>query len=408
MKQSFFKWYLNSIPRTPRRAGILMRLYYLWRERFTYAGRACASLFLFSLVAGFVAGFWMAWLFSGFCFIFMLTLVPSLFMTARKTHVEGCGVRVVNAVEGNVAHVELQFRALSDVDYATLSCARMDTSLACEDSAPVTACAPGSVHALRCDVRTSRRGAFAIPYVSLVVPEIRGMLCWPFKCGEAELLVYPREVAIRSFDYLTMGKNGQVFAPLLMPDFGRGLDFVGVREYREGDSLRDLHHKAFARYGRPFTKEFEVERGAGVVLVVDVAARSLQEKYRVEPLIRLAAGICRWLCERGILGRLFIGDAEIALNADKLNEACLEALARIPRAEVFERWERGSSSKPPANKIWSPAARPMGPVLRVGLNVEVNPLVHKQVVVASSAAKDSAEDVLFVDLEKLDAEGVSL
>ena len=50
----------------------------------------------------------------------------------------------------------------------------------------------------------------------------------------------------------------------------------------------------------------------------------------------------------------------------------------------------------------------MGPVLRVGLNVEVNPLVHKQVVVASSAAKDSAEDVLFVDLEKLDAEGVSL
>ena len=169
-----------------------------------------------------------------------------------------------------------------------------------------------------------------------------------------------------------------------------------------------LHHKAFARYGRPFTKEFEVERGAGVVLVVDVAARSIQEKYRVEPLIRLAAGVCHWLCDRGILGRLFIGDSEIALNADSRFDACLEALARIPRAEVFERWVRGSSVKLPADKVWSPAARPMGPVLRLGLDVESNPLVHKQVVVTSSAARESAEDALFVDLDRLDAEGVSL
>ena len=385
-----------------------MRLYYLWRERFTYAGRACASLFLFSLVVGFVANFWLPWVFSGVCFLFMLTLVPSLFMTARTTRLDGRGIRVVNAVEGNVAHVELQFRALSPLDYATLSCERIDTSLVCKESGPATLCAPGSDHTLRCDIATSRRGAFVIPRVSLVVPEIRGMLCWPFVCGEAELLVYPREIALRSFAYLTMGKNGQAFAPLLMPDFGRGLDFVGVREYREGDSLRDLHHKAFARYGRPFTKEFEVERGAGVVLVVDVAARSIQEKYRVEPLIRLAAGVCHWLCERGILGRLFICDSEIALNADSRFDACLEALARIPRAEVFERWVRGSSARSPAGKVWSPAARPMGPVLRLGLEVESNPLVHKQVVVASSVAKECAEDALFVDLDRLDAEGVAL
>jgi uncharacterized protein (DUF58 family) len=196
-----------------------MRLYYLWRERFTYAGRACASLFLFSLVVGFVANFWLPWVFSGVCFLFMLTLVPSLFMTARRTRVEGRGIRVVNAVEGNVAHVELQFRALSSLDYATLSCGRIDTSLVCKDSEPALSCLPGSDHMLRCDIATSRRGAFVIPRVSLVVPEIRGMLCWPFVCGEAELLVYPREIAVRSFAYLTMGKNGQAFAPLLMPDF---------------------------------------------------------------------------------------------------------------------------------------------------------------------------------------------
>jgi uncharacterized protein (DUF58 family) len=189
-----------------------------------------------------------------------------------------------------------------------------------------------------------------------------------------------------------------------------------VREYREGDSLRDLYYRAFARYGRPFTKEFEGERGAGVVLVIDTRARNLREKSLLEPMIRLAAGIGLWLVDRGILGRLFVCDDEISIAGTHAESALLETLARIPRAEIYSRGDardkrsreknaREKNAREP--ELWSPAARPMGPVLRVGLFAAADPLVSKQVVVCSSS-QDSADDTLFVPAENLDAGEVSL
>lgn len=391
---------MDAVPRTPRRAGILMRFYYLWCEIFTYAGHVCAALFLFAMAAGAMAGFWAAWVFSGFIFLFLISLVPSLFMTARKTKIEGSNILVTPVTEGQTARVSVRYRAVSPVDCVSLSCFRLDTSLACTESPSACALAAGAEGELQCEIKTKTRGAYRIPKVALVVPEIKGMLRYPVNCGESELLVYPKAVQLHSFAFLTMGKGGQAFAPLLMPRFARGLDFAGVREYREGDSLRDLHHRAFARYGRPFTKEFESERGAGAIFVLDVQARNLRELSLREPLIRLAAGIGLWFLERGILGRFFVGDDEIPLLPENATSMFLESLARIPRADIRD-------AKNLQEHPWSPAARPMGPVLRLGLFPSTSPLVHKQVVVSASAY-DAPEDVLCVPAGNLDAGEVSL
>ena len=40
---STVKWLLDAIPRSPKRAGLLMRLYYRWQENFTAAGHAAAA-----------------------------------------------------------------------------------------------------------------------------------------------------------------------------------------------------------------------------------------------------------------------------------------------------------------------------------------------------------------------------
>ena len=406
----FLSWLMASIPRAPRRAGLLMRLYYVWKEYFTYAGKACAALFLFSVFAGAVAGFWAAWVFSGFAFLFILALVPSLFMTARKTRVTGNVVRVENAVEGEYARVTVHYRAGTAIDCLSLSCLRMDPSLAGESSPEICKIPAGVEGELVARVRTQFRGAFRVPKVALVVPEIKGMLCCPFSCGETEILVYPRVQNVVSFPFLTAGQSGLAFVPLLMPDFLRGLDFVGVREYREGDSLRDLHHKAFARYGRPFTKEFESERGAGVVFVLDTRTRNVRDMSRLEHLIRLASGIGMWLLDRGIFGRFFVCDDEIAFTRDNLREAFLESLARVPRADLrdaFRHPQAAGRGAKPADLPWSPAARPMGPVLRLGLYPVSDPLVSKQVVVCERPA-ELRDDTLFVPVENLDAGEVSL
>ena len=82
--RDFLEWLFNAIPRTPRRAGILMRLFYCWQENFTPAGHAAAALMLFSMFAGTVPGFWAAWIFCGIDFLFFLTLLPSLFLTSKR------------------------------------------------------------------------------------------------------------------------------------------------------------------------------------------------------------------------------------------------------------------------------------------------------------------------------------
>ena len=281
----------------------------------------------------------------------------------------------------------------------------MDPSLKCEESALV-AIAAGETAKLTCKIQTKKRGAFEISKVAVIIPEINGALRYAANVGKAELLVFPRPFRVGTFSFLTSGASGVVFAPLLMPSLTRGMDFVGVREYREGDSLRDLHHKAFARYGKPFTKEFETERGAGAILVLDVTARSLREKSAVEMLIRLAAGVGLWLLERKALGRFFIGDDEIALVQGDGGVSFLEALARIPAASWLE--TRASRNATGAQKLWSPAARPLGPVLRMGLFATEDPLVHKQVILDahSKLTNESkiaiSDDVLAVNAAHLE------
>ncbi|WP_290926654.1 DUF58 domain-containing protein [Fibrobacter sp.] len=393
-----------------------MHLYYIWQEAFTPVGHAAAALMMFSMFAGAVPGFWAAWVFCGLDFMYFLALVPSLFMTARKSKFKAGDIAVRNVYEGEVSTVRLQVYAVDKLNAVSLGCFRMDSSLKCAESELVQIVAGGSTE-LTCRIQTKKRGAFEIPKVALILPEINGALRYAVNAGKAELLVFPRPLRVSAFPFLTSGASGVVFAPLLMPSLTRGMNFVGVREYREGDALRDLHHKAFARYGKPFTKEFETERGAGAILVLDVTARNLREKSLVEMLIRLAAGIGLWLLERNALGRFFIGDDEISLVQGDGGESLLEALARIPAASLLEmRFSKGKcesrntvNSRDAVNsqrapKLWSPAARPLGPVLRLGLFATDDPLVHKQVILdAHSKLTDESKTAISDDILSVNA-----
>jgi len=394
-----FRWFISAISRSPKRKGLLMRLYYLWQEGFTQVGHAAAALMIFSMFAGVVPGFWAAWVFCGLDFMYFLALVPSLFMTARKSKFKTDNITVRNVYEGETATVSLHLTAEDKLNAASLGCFRMNPTLICDESGLISLAA-GETTEISCRIRTKKRGAFTIPKVSVIIPEINGALRFASNAGTAELLVFPLPLHLGSFPFLTSGASGIVFAPLLMPSLTRGMDFVGVREYREGDSLRDLHHKAFARYGKPFTKEFETERGAGAILILDTTTRNLREKSTVDMLIRLTAGIGLWLLERHALGRFFIGDNEISLVQGDGGVSLLESLARIPPSSL-----RKSDT---TTKLWSPAARPLGPVLRVGLFATEDPLVHKQVILDSHFKTTEelkelvSDDVLSVNAKRLE------
>ena len=402
---SLFHWFVRSIPRAPKKTGLLMAIYFWWQDYFTPAGRALASMFLLSMFAGAVPGFWAAWIFGGLDFLFFLGLVFSLFVTAKRSKVSVENVTVNRVREGEVATVSAVIAARSTLDCVMLSANRLPPSLSAVESDALKVRA-GESPRVECYVKTSSRGSFMLKKVSANVIEIMGMLRWPFAyAGSVELLVYPRPFKVNSFLFLTQGASGMAFAPFLMPSIARGMNFIGVRPYREGDSLRDLHHKAFARYGKPFTKEFEVERGAGVILLLDTASPAFADRYRLEDAIRITAGIGEWLLDRGILGRFFIDDEEIALEGgSESRKNLMDALARIPPATI-------RYAKRPAP--WSPAARPMDPVLRVGLYANEDPLVNKQVVVGrphekSDNPESGSDEILYVPVKDSLPEGGDL
>ena len=389
---TFTKWLINAVPRAPKKSGILMAVYFWWLDYFTPAGRALASLFLLAMFAGLVPGFWAAWIFAGLDFLLFLGLVFSLFVTAKRSKILVESVSVNRVREGEMATVSASVAVRSTIDCVTLGANRLPPSLTGIESDREKIKKGEPPRKMECFVRTTRRGSFMRSKVSANVPEIMGLLRWPYGYnGSIELLVYPRALKVQDFPFLTQGASGMVFAPFLMPSLTRGMNFIGVREYREGDSLRDLHHKAFARYGRPFTKEFEVERGAGVILLLDTATPHFKSRQYLEHAIRIVAAVGEWLLDREILGRFFIDNEEISLNGgNESRKDLLDALARIPSASL-------AYGKKPAS--WAPAARPMDPVLRVGLYANEDPFVNKHIVVGLKSTS-TQDDLLVITPEE--------
>lgn len=86
-----------------------------------------------------------------------------------------------------------------------------------------------------------------------------------------ELLAKVRRIEIK-----TKRLSSNIFAGEYHTAFkGRGMAFSEVREYREGDEIRDIDWNVTARYAKPFVKVFEEERELTLMLMIDVSRSGL-------------------------------------------------------------------------------------------------------------------------------------
>jgi len=92
-----------------------------------------------------------------------------------------------------------------------------------------------------------------------------------------------------------------------------------LRKFYPGDTLRDVHWPATARYGKFIVKEYSVERPKALILTID--KRQDLEKN----LGRLTYLICKLIVQNYPLGlnlpKLFIPPAQGVLQKKKLLEA---------------------------------------------------------------------------------------
>lgn len=116
------------------------------------------------------------------------------------------------------------------------------------------------------------RGPFGFVWHERSVPASVAVSVFPDMRGASRLLL-----SDAALDFVNLGLRQ------LRRD-GRGSEFARLRDYSQGDSVRDVDWKATARRGRPVTRVMESERSQTVLIGVD-AGRSMAA--RVDGLTKL-------------------------------------------------------------------------------------------------------------------------
>jgi uncharacterized protein (DUF58 family) len=114
---------------------------------------------------------------------------------------------------------------------------------------------------------------------------------------------------------------------------GESMDLLGVRPYRPGDPVRDLHARTWARTGTPSVREYQQEYFTRVGVILDT---SIRDPELLEASLELAAGVVAHLSRgEALIDVLVVGETVHELTVGRslgwLDQA-LELLASVERS----------------------------------------------------------------------------
>lgn len=84
-----------------------------------------------------------------------------------------------------------------------------------------------------------------------------------------------------------------------VPRRGTGPEYLGIREYRTGDSMRHVHWPSTARHGQVMVREFEQEHTRRLAIVVDTWADAGEEDTPLDAACSVAASVAFAALGRG-------------------------------------------------------------------------------------------------------------
>ncbi len=133
---------------------------------------------------------------------------------------------------------------------------------------------PAGARELRYAVSPRRRGASLFRPASLLLSSPLGLWWLPRQAGPArEVRVYPNFAPVKKYAVLATGHRLQQLGIHHWRRRGEGSEFHQLREYRTGDSLRQLDWKATARMRRLISRDYQDEQDQQVVCLLDCGRR---------------------------------------------------------------------------------------------------------------------------------------
>lgn len=166
------------------------------------------------------------------------------------------------------------------------------------------------------DVLFDQRGVY-------VLEGMRQETTWPwglwrdlvYHKDRRTLLVYPHFQPILNLD-IPVGRRYQPGGIALTSYLGDSTEFLSTREFREGDPLRSIHWRSWARTGKPVVKEFQEEYFCRIALLLDTflplpRSRRKLDRGTFEAAVSLSAAVADRLAREEYVIDLFAAGPEI-------------------------------------------------------------------------------------------------
>ncbi|MBS0337692.1 MAG: DUF58 domain-containing protein [Proteobacteria bacterium] len=191
---------------------------------------------------------------------------------------------------------------------------------------------PAGAHAeVRATLVPRRRGVLAFDGVDIVRPDVFGLAYGRAHTPLADkLVVLPRRYRVPQV-LLPAQRLLQPGGHALASTIGDSEEFLSLREYRPGDSLRRVHWKSFARTGEPVVKEYETEFFERHALVLDTGAPGETEAF--EEAVSIAASFVYTIdTQESLLDLVFVAgqpECHTAGRGEASNVHLLEILAGL-------------------------------------------------------------------------------
>ncbi len=201
---------------------------------------------------------------------------------------------------------------------------------------------PGETKRVSMRITPLRRGVMVMNDLRVLLPDPLGFFqkCKPVSSDHARLVVLPKRYRLCYF-IMPGSAAFRIGGEETSNATGTSGEFVGLRDYRAGDSLRQIHWKSWAHTGKPMVKELEDTFYPRYALVLDTFPGSSDDQT-FEELVSIAASFVLGLDHGGaLLDLMFIADKAHTVTAGRgmeRTEKLLEVLAGV-QTEEEERFE---------------------------------------------------------------------
>lgn len=218
------------------------------------------------------------------------------------------------------------------------------SSFTSDESDPAFDLPSGKMITIPMTLTAQKRGVYLLDHLRLLLPDPLGFFqkSIPLNPPPARLIALPKRYALPHLE-MPGSSAFRIGGEETSNSIGNSGEFVGLREYRPGDSLRQIHWKSWAHTGKPMVKELEDTFYPRYALILDTFPGS-NDRRIFEEMISIAASFIVSLDRHeALLDLMFIAEDAHMITAGRgleRTEKLLEVLAAvqiepIPRFDVL-------------------------------------------------------------------------